>query len=344
MGSASLIQGVVHPKEMLALYVAVDGVLTDAHEVKYEIFNESAGLPGSSLIAKTVTTTGKFATGCYGAYDTTGYWAPSAAYSRCRIEWKYKIKSTDTDYTVVVRTFEVVATSVGSKAEQVHILIQDVKDAGYIGTTTDRRLREAILEWREAVERYCRQRFRTVRESKRVRGSGGRVLFLAEPAVAVSAFRPNSETVDRDLTQFTFWGLVGDERRNPRIEWGAKATDSIYYPTSSGFFGAGLVNTLSGVFGFVEPDTFEAPYQVQRAIVRGVLLLVADDEAGGRAGVPGGPKASEEADGHKVSYAVSSGKSRGGMLSILKDTMIRDVLDLYRAPVGISTTSIDAVW
>lgn len=345
MGSASLITGLAHAKEMLALYVQVDGVLTDAFEAKFIIYNESSGLPGAVLLSKTVTTgNGHFATGCYGAYDTSAFWAPAATYTRCRIEWRYKLLSTDTDHTLAVRRFEVVATSVADRAEQVPILVQDVKDQGEIGAASDRLLRDIILEWRDTAERYCRQRFRAVREPRRFRGSGGRILFLPEPLVGVATFRPNSETLDRDLAQFLFWATVGEERRNPKVEWGRTATDSIYYPHASGNFGSGLVNTLSGVWGFVDPETLECPYQIQRALRRGVLLTLSDDDIGGRSSVAGGPLSGEMTDGHEVKYAVSSGKSRGGMLSILKDPAIRDVLDQYRAPIAITTTSIDVTW
>lgn len=341
--ATSLIKDQVPALDLLALYVQVDGIATDVFEAKYEIFDESAGLPGTSLKAGTVTTgTGHFATGCYGAYDsaTSAAWKPTATYARARIEWRYKIASTS-DETLALRAFEVVATSVGQRPYLVPALIQDVKDyASPAPTQTDKAIREAIIEWRDLIERYCRQGFLPRRQTKILTGSGSYLLQLSEPLFAAIEIKINAGTDARTLgTDFTFYGAVGAERHNPRILWkrsSSSASGSIWSPSSAGSrFATRMTQSVNGVWGFVEEETLDAPELVRKAVTRGVRLALDAEATGGSGGSPGGPIRREETDGHMIEYAVSSGSSRSGLLSILRDPIIRDALDLYRGPIQV---------
>lgn len=340
--ASSLIKDQIHPADMLALYVQVDGVLTDVYEAKFAIFDESSAIPGTAGLTGTVTTgAGHFLTGCYGVYDAVNvrFWKPTSTIKRGRVEWSYKLASTDSA-VLVTRYFEVLEATVASRPAQTLVLLQDVKDFGTIGSATDTRLRTAILEWRDVIERYCKQRFRPVRETRRFRGTGSSMLFLPEPVFGVSEFYANSETTKRLLTEFTFYGATGNDRRNPKMEW-ALSEGSIFAPSGGGTFVSGLIQKLSAVVGFIEEDTLGAPLAVQEAMIRGVRLGLRADLSGGSAGSPGGVIKREETDGHAIEYAVSSGSAKGGFLSILKDPAIRDALTFYVGPISLAAPSVD---
>lgn len=353
--ASTLIKDVVHSFPLLGLYTATEGVLADAYVVEFQIFDCSASFPGtqkypSSGRANVTTGSGHLGTGRYGAYDTTtsAAWKPAAAYSRARIVWYYKMSATDSEH-MVERWFEAVETTVATRQDSGLALIQDVKDTGVdLGTVTDRRIHELLVLWRDLVERYCRQPFRPLYQSLKLRGGGGRALMLPYAFVGMASVTRAGRTDAEDSSLYDFFGNEGDDRRNPRIEVAEETGDLFTRREGGTVFTGGVAYTLLGAFGFVEPESLGAPLAVQDAIVRLVVAAVANIVSGssGSGSTEAGPIISETTDGHNIKYSdasLSASDSRSGFLSLLGDAAIRDMLDLYRAPIAIETPTVTMV-
>ena len=82
---------------------------------------------------------------------------------------------------------------------------------------------------------------------------------------------------------------------------------------------------MTGLWGFVDPETLLAPEPIRDALLRCLYLdFVAT-------GAPTfGAIRAETTDGHSVTYAPGATQIPGGMLTLLRDPAIRDLLDLYR--------------
>lgn len=353
--SSTLIKDSFHSYPLLGLYCATAGVLADAWLVEFQIFDCSASFPGtqkypSSGRANVTTGTGHLGAGRYGAFDSTTNkaWKPTAAYSRCRIVWFYKATSTS-DEQVVERWFEVVTDAVATQPSSGLALIQDVKDTGVtLGTLTDRRIHELLILWRDLIERYCRQPFRPLYQSMKLRGGGGRALMLPYAFAGMASITRAGRTDAEDSSLYDFFGNEGDDRHNPRIEVAAETGDLFTRREGGTIFTGGVAYTLLGAFGFVEPESLGAPLAVRDAIVQLVVSAVTDivSGGGGSGSSTAGPITSETTDGHNIKYSeagLSSSSVRGGFLGLLGDAAIRDALDLYRAPIAIDTPTVTMV-
>lgn len=342
---ASLIVGQAAPQESLELSIQVGGILTDAYEVTFTVYNEDA-LPGTSVLTGTMTTgAGHFATGRYSVYNTglAALWTPAAAIGRGRVEWLYRLESGGTQYRVD-RTFEVLANTVGNRYQPVYALQAEINDLGTLSLTA-RKLREVQVEWTGIIDRYCRQRLRLCAETKVLRGSGSRMMHFGEPLWGLSSARRNAGTADDALTDYNVFGARPEDRANSKIVFASTTQTSIFTSIDRRYndFAGGLNQTFAGLWGFVDPETLEAPTEVRNAAAIGIYLTAGNYEGlGPVANTPGGPVAKEETDQHSTSYAVSSGKSRGGMMAILKNPAVRDALDLYRAPMFIMSPAQQA--
>lgn len=330
---ASLVKDMPVPSSLLTLRVPQDGKLSDAYAVSLRLLDETS-LPATVLLdaGSVVDTAAHLGTGRYACAPSGTAWTPDATVEVGVAEWTYRIAS-DGDDVVVRMPFEVVDDTVAATAEDVYCLISDVK-ALYATAQSDRVIRRTSLEWRAIVERYCRQRFRLVHESRIVSGRGSLRIHLQEP-VLLASMATNGLADAVDLSVFDVQ-TERESRWNPKITRATTAPTLFSQSLSSTPFGAGLKTVLTGSWGFVEPETQSAPSLIQDASARGVALACqARDEERVEARVAGGPVVSEQTDQHTIQYGMSSGKSVGGLLSLLRDVGIRDSLDQYRAPIGI---------
>jgi hypothetical protein len=340
MASTILKSVTVGPHD-LALYNAINGILADAYKVEIEILDASTAFPGTVLVAKTdVTTAAKVSTGIYRAVDAGGSpWIPAATCKRGRCIWSITQAAGD-EPAEVERSFEVVEASVARRSSLGLALIEDIYDAGMDESTYPREVVHATLgRWRDLIERVCRQRFRPVFESKRIRGQKAiDVLPLSEPLFALSTIMLNGDTVTSDNANFFVFGGRLGEQRNPRIE--LASNPSFYAPSNiAAGFAHGMIQTVAGAWGFVDPDTYDPPEEIRRAAIRGTVLALTSGIAGSSSsGSPGGPIKSETTDGHSVEYGVTTSTVRTGLLSLIGDAAIRDALMLYRGPIGIAVT------
>lgn len=345
--ATTLILDQTHPLDLLALYVQVDGVLTNAHSATFAIFDDSDGAPGVQVIPALPDTyvdvgdsIANFATGCYACIDpeTSEGWAPGETMRRGRVVWRYQLAATDpdtgTDYYsdhVVEIPFEVVATTVASRPGMGLALVQDVRDFGGIAaSTTDAQILAQLRSAQETFERLCRQRFRPVREARRMKGDDSDTLFLPEPMFGLTSITADGSALD--LTVIRVYGSDGDDRRNPKLEIANEAR-TIFTPSMLGMFRAGSTPYLvSGVWGFIEPDTLRCPSLLKDAAVRWARLVLAERGSAGPQPLPGRKIRSEMTDRHSITYADAAGTGgRVGLEAILRDPVIADVLSLYRA-------------
>lgn len=356
--ASTLLNGSEHLYDLLALYTAVNGVLTDAYSAKFAIFDCSASFPGTQKYpaagyADVTTGPGHLGTGRYGAFDatTTKPWKPAAAMTRARCAWFYKMSATDDEH-VVERWFEVVEPTVATRPSSGLALIQDVKDAlgTALGTMNDKAIHNRLMYWRDVIERYCQQPFRPIRETKRLRNSGGSALFLPYAFVGIESWTREGYTTVEDLSLVRIYGNEGDDRHNPKMEFGTMAGDIFtatgaldYSPT------AGTTESVLGVWGFVEPWSLGAPEAVKEALLQafGVEIAALAAGSGGSGGVPAGPIKSEKTDMHSITYSdagTPTSGARSGLIALLGSEAIRDALDLYRAPIGIAAPASPSVY
>jgi hypothetical protein len=337
--AATLVKDQAHDADLLALFVQVDGTLTDAAQVQAQVMNVSAGQPGTKLFPaatdwEDLTTTGRRSLGVYDVIDGADTWTPTAEYARGQVNWRYKVVASD-PWSYVRRVFEVLDDDdTGGQQLPTLFLVQDMRDAGVPDTIADDAAAVATAQrMRELAERYCRQRFRPVWEVRRLRGYSHPVIPLPEPLYGLQSIVEGS--TDLDLDRMVVWGHSGDGRRNPRVEIDV-STGSIMLPIPTGLsFSTGLITTITGVWGFFEPGTYEAPLLVKRALI---------DEAawdwgiipGGGGGGSAGSKKRERTDGHEIEWAVQSAAVRPGGLSLMGQAT-RDTLLMYRAPLALAT-------
>jgi len=220
--------GKQHNYDELALYVQVEGKLTDAYKVEYEIYDESAGFPGTAIApgatSQDVTDTdGHFATGCYGVIDLgTGLpWSPPSEITRGRVYWIYRLEEDGPEYRVE-RIFEVVAPTVTVRSAFNLWLIQDLLDhpkVVEIGTPPDARTAFNLLKiWTQRITLYCGQHFYPKREVRRFKWRPNAHLFLPMPLFGLTSFRAIDESTPMSLSELVVWGATDEERRNPKIE------------------------------------------------------------------------------------------------------------------------------
>lgn len=344
---STIVKDQPHQIDQLALFTQVDGVLADAYLVRFQVWDAGAGLPGTQKLPSAggwVTATAspyKVRTGTYAVIDpaTSAAWIPAAAMTRVHVLWE--VTQAEGDSPSYVSSFhEVVLSSVTPIGKPSMALVQDVKDYGLGSTYTDRQIFESLQLAMAVVERYCRLRFRLVRERKSLSGTGARVLFLAEPLFGLESVTTNEASAALANASVRVEGATGPDRHNPQIGFaGARSRDIFAGTSSAGVFDNRLAQVIVGAWGFVEAETQQAPQLVRDALVRLAYLQLARSVASGGSSsalAPAGPVRSEMTDGHMISYAAGTAGTRTASLALLQqDTQVRDALDLYRSPMGL---------
>lgn len=330
---SSILTGQEHPLELLALFVQDEGILADAYQVEYQIFDDSSSLSGTQLYPavagnrEDVTIgSGHYGTGQYGAWDsvTGAPWVPSADVARGRVVWYYTLVEGGAE-RVVERRFEALSSTVASQPDQSLALIQDMRDADITTSlVSDRDVYLTIRTWSELVRRYTGHSFLPEYKLKRLKWRPLATLHFSEPLFGLAEFRVDGSDA-YDLDYLRVWGVGFDERRNSRIEF-----ISAYGPRF-GFVRRCIVR-VTGVWGYFDPDTFDPPVALQDMTIDAIVKVLDEDTGPGSYG----SIKREKVDGHEIEYNFTLSATRSGMLALLKSAAFRDLLDLYKAPNGIS--------
>lgn len=184
----------------------------------------------------------------------------------------------------------------------------------------------AVAGWcNEAVERVCRQQFHMTYESRRIEGAGRSMLFLPEPLLGVDLL--GSQSGPYALGSVDVYGATGRDRYNPRIVRRQNEID--FFQGLE--FRPDQPHLVRGVWGFVESDTQEAPRPVRHALARMLYLYMSGVQQAA------GPKISETVDSHSVGWDPAPlAPTRQGLIGLLQDPAVRDVLRMYQAPMRMA--------
>ncbi len=357
-------RGQENTESIINWFITVGGVLTDAWEVGYRIYDITGGLPGTQVFPttpgdyETVTSApGNFATGSYYAYDNanTRGWTPelTEAIGTHRIEWRWKI-SAGAPYQAGLEDFEVLVQSGGSSVDT-YIAIQDVRDAGLLEADWDDATVLAAIEmWQAFLDRACRQWFVPKAMILQVDGTDSDALHFGVPIISIDYVKLNNDTAELNTDYYRVYTGRGypDDRRNPRIKLVSGGDFDIYtQPMSSGRmkFRKGRQNQeIKGVFGFTEEDG-SVPKMIKRALLKLVVEKLTRPVYGDIVGTPAPPLVGavidEWTDGHKLKTQAAGGEIKPrapGLIGITGDQEILDIIKLYKAPIGIATPANDS--
>jgi len=360
----TLARGQENTPSILNWFISINGVLTDAYEVGYQIYDITGGLPGTQIFPvtpgnwETVSSgDGHFSVGSYYAYnnsDGNGYTPTiTASLGTHRIQWRWKI-NLGSSYQSDAEDFEVIVESSGSSVDT-YISIQDVRDAGVTDETTfpDAMVLSNIELWQAVLERACRQWFIPKTIILNVDGTDSDTLHFGVPIIEIDYIKINNsdDELDTDLYKVYNATTYPDDRRNPRIKLvnSRYCVDIFTAPMGYGslLFRKGRQNQeIKGTFGFVEDD-MSVPKPIQRALLKLVVeKMTKPVYIGDPATTPTPPPPiigtllEEWTDGHRLKYGIAGAKitKRSPYLTgITDDQEIIEIIKMYRAPIGCTT-------
>jgi hypothetical protein len=360
----SLARGQENTQAILNWFITVNGVLTDAFDVGFRIFDITGGLPGVQVFPSgggyesVGSGVGHFGVGSYFAYDNgnTEGWTPplTEPIGTHRIEWRWKI-SAGAPYQSGQEDFEVLVQSAGSTVDT-YINVQDVRDAGLTDTTKfpDDKVLAYIETWQAFLERSCRQWFIPKSMVLSIDGTDSDALHFGVPIISIDYLKLNRDEVALDAELYKVYKGIRypDDRHNPRIKLvGPQEYRDIYSaPIRHGrlWFDKGRQNQeVKGTFGFVEED-MGVPKLIQRALLKLVIEkltktpIYVTDPADPPTPPPPviGSVLEEWTDGHKLKYGTSGAKVAARspfMTGITDDQEIIEIIKMYKAPIGCAT-------
>lgn len=347
-------------------YITVAGTLTDQYEVSYQIWDiVNDPTLGTQLFPEVsgdweeVTTSGRFAEGCYYTYDNAearGYQIPNdARIGNHRVKWRWRISATS-PYRYGQEDFSVVPSTTGSI--QTYASISDIRNEGItVDIATDNQIYSALLLWQEILDRCCRQWFLPRLLTVEFDGDNSTTMNLGVPCIEVEYLRINNSDIDLDESLYKVYGNQTDglqgRRRNPKIALVQNITQDMNRDIHLGpFYQSRLVflkgyknQILRGTFGFVNDD-LSPPRAIQRALTKLVVEKLTNPIYPGEdAPTPATPSyagivVEEKTDGHSLKYgAPDYGKRKSGLIGITSDPEVQDIIKLYRGPIGIATPS-----
>lgn len=358
----ALARGQENTPSILNWFITVNGVLTDAHDVGFRIFDITAGLPGTQIFPVTPGTyepvasgAGHFSVGSYYAYDNAAIkgWTPSLTepVGTHRVEWRWKI-SAGAPYQASPEDFEVLVQSGGSSVDT-YISIADVRAEGItVAMASDAKVLSYIETWQAFIDRACRQWFIPKTMILSVDGTDSDALHFGVPIISIDYLKLNSSPTALETWLYKVYSACRypDDRSNPRIKLVGDDELDIYTAPlnfSRLKFRKGRKNQeIKGTFGYVE-ENGSVPKLIQRALLKLVIekltkpIYVADPST-----TPTPPPmisgivTQETTDGHSLSYEPAGGSTaerRTGLSGITSDPEILDIIKLYRAPIGIAT-------
>jgi hypothetical protein len=211
-------------------------------------------------------------------------------------------------------------------------------------------IQPVIDTWQTVLERWCRQWFEPRTITIKFDGNDSDTIFLGVPIISVSSLKINSGTAALDPSYYRVYNsrTYPDDRRNPKIRLlrSDQVGDIYTQPMTQGRmrFLKGYQNQeITGSFGFTESDG-STPLPIKHALTKLVVekMNARPGASGGGGGsvVIAGTVIEEETDGHRIAFNEAPSKpSRPGLSGITTDKEIQDIVKLYRAPLGLATTS-----
>jgi hypothetical protein len=348
-------------QSLINWYTTVNGVLTDMYEIGFQIYDATAGLPGTQIFPATpgdwedvTNAPGRFSTGSYYAYDNGNAkgWTPSAGANlgTWKICWQWK-RTASSPYQQGSEEFEMLSASAGSTTDT-YCSVQDIRDHGItVAMASDEEIRTQLLLWQAVLDRACRQWFNPRALTIRVDGNDSYMMFFGIPIITMDYIRINNDENDLSTSYYQVYNsrTYPDDRRNPRVRLvqGWEYRDIFTHPDTVALkFRKGARNQLfSGTFGFVEEDG-TTPLPIKRALCKLVIEKLGQplvgDPSGSTPAIPPvlGPLLEEETDDHRMKWgAVGGGTAarKPGLSGITSDPEILDIIKLYKAPIGIAT-------
>jgi len=345
---------------ILNWFITVNGILTDAFEVGFQIWDISGGLPGVQIFPATpdawetmTGTAGNFSVGSYYAYDLAEVagWMPgiSEPIGTHRIKWRWKITAA-APYQSDAEDFEVLVQSAGGTADT-YIQVADIRAEGLFDTDySDEKVLSYIETWQAFLERACRQWFVPKNLILEIDGNDSDTLFFGVPIISVDYLMINSMSDELNTLLYKVYSgrnPMQDDRRNPKIcltrseEWVDIYTAPLIYGEPK--FRKGRRNqVVKGIFGFTEEDG-STPKLIKRALTKLVIEKLTVPLYSSGSSVPPPPIISsvieEETDGHRIKYdSVVPFKDRKlGLSGMTSDPEVLDIVKLYKAPFGVAT-------
>ncbi len=260
---------------VLDLFTSVNGVLTNIYSLEYQVFDVTSGTPVQVFPAtlgnrqavdvdNDCPAGDRLGTGHYVAQWTVPNAEPIGTH---RITWYIKL-SVGGPEQVFSEEFEVLSVSVSPFGG--YCMVQDLRDEGVPVSYTDQYLQKRIRLASSMIERFTGRFFEPRAMTLKVDGSGGRMLLLNQPIIAVSSiefetspFFPSILPIEAELLRVYNRHLTEnlrdpDDRDNPKI--------ALFYPSEgvvtsslSSFsrliFPEGHQNIIvTGVFGYTDYD------------------------------------------------------------------------------------------
>lgn len=230
--------------------------------------------------------------------------------------------------------------------------VAEARAQGVPSTIDDADIQEQLDRWSEFMDAATKQWFEARTLSLMLDGNNSRTLFLPVPIITVTALYVNSNFTN-PLTAnlyavYNRRDALRDDRRNPMIKLqgsGLGVFDAADFRMGSMFVIGEQNQRIDGSFGFTEADG-TTPRLIKRAVLKLAIRELQggggslwEQVAGGGPSAGGGVVTSETTDGHTISYnAFSISASKPGLNGITNDPEVDRIIDLYRAPLKITST------
>lgn len=354
----ALARGQENTPSIVNWFLTVNGVLTDGFLVEFQIWDLTAGLPGTQIFPATsgewenlTTGVGHFSVGSYYAYDNllAKGWTPGLAepIGTHRVKWRWKISGA-APFQMGEEDIEVLVESGGGTADH-YISVADVRAEGItVAQASDAKVLSYIGMYQQFLERACRQWFVPRSLTFEVDGNDSDTLFFGVPIISLEYLKINGDTNALDPTYYRIYNgnNYPDDRGNPCVKLTAGEERNIFAcPSGIGprKFRRGRKNqSLKGIFGYTERDG-STPSLIKRATLKTVCSKIQESLVSPNPLPPIlGSVVSESTDGHSISYGYLAGgfkPKRPGLSGIFCDPEVLDIIKLYRAPIGIASPS-----
>lgn len=354
----ALARNQVNTISKLNWYITVNGVLTDVFEIGFQIWDISAGSPGTQVFPalsgdweQIEASAGHFGVGSYYAYDTTeldGWQVPLAEpLGTHQIKWRWKINAS-ASFQQGTEEWEVLPESVGA-TDDTYCTLDDIRALGITELMADDDTVLATIDLaQQIIDRLTRQWFTPKTLQFKFDGTDSDAIHLAVPIIELEWLKINDSPNNLEPGYYRVYNqrTYPDDRRNPRIKLIGFRRDADIFTApmmSSQFkFRKGRQNNeMRGTFGFVEANG-QTPMLIKESCKRVVVERLSNPAYGTSLIPPPAPPpgvvAEEETDGHRLRYAVANLATRkSGVNGVVGDYFVQDALRLYRGPIGIAT-------
>lgn len=350
---------------VIQVHTVVDGAQVDVEVLEYEIFDAAGTQVNAAQPARDSAVADKIGFGNYVlVWDIPAAEAPGI--HTIRWYWKATVADPEVAYS---EKFEVLAsaTAINDPLAPTYTSIARLRAEGITTNMAgDERLLDTIVLASRLAEQYTKRHFEPRSHTYRIDGTGGRILFLDQPIIAIGSVavettpdQPSELSIDstayRVYNRHLSQGLMSpDDRANPKLEmlhgrdlYGTSSYDTAAALASSfrlTFPKGPQLTRVTGVFGFTDPDG--TPYgktprllelAVQRLVMREMYKLADFD---GREDARNRWRLIEEKT-REQSYKLSDGGSKGGpnahtsVGAFTGDPEIDNLLVMFMRPIAM---------